>query len=122
MTAELKTELLEKRTYIEDFLRQSPGGLSAFSFVNIFAWQDHFAFDLKVIEGNLCIFARQDTGTFLYLPPLGKEISRRMVDEVFSIMEERNGGNSVTRVENVPVHQLGIFPPEEFFHYKKGYE
>ncbi len=36
-----------------------------------------------------------------------------MIDACFDIMEETNGGNSVTRIENVSVQQIDRFPKVE---------
>ncbi len=114
--------LLTKKELVEQYLYLTPRQLSGFSFVNIFAWQEFFQFDFEVINGNLCVFARNDLGVFLYLPPLGKEINVNTVRTCFERMEKINGGNGMSRIENVPAHQLPSFPPDEFSYYKKGYE
>ncbi|MCK5178810.1 MAG: DUF2156 domain-containing protein, partial [Candidatus Omnitrophica bacterium] len=96
--------------------------MSAFSFTNIFAWKDFFRFNFKVIDECLCVFAKNQIGSFLYLPPLGKGISPDVIDECFEMMEEINRGGGVTRIENVGIEGLPLFPTDKFTHYKKGYE
>ena len=114
--------LLRQQLDIEKYLQDHAEGLSAFSFANIFAWQDFFQFDSHVIEGCLCIFARNEIGTFLYLPPLGKNIAPGVIEACFDRMEKANAGSGVTRVENVSCRQLAWFPEEKFSRYNKGYE
>ncbi len=118
----MTTALLDEKSRIEQYLEETPAQLSSFSFVNIFTWQEFFQFELEVIDGNLCVFARHDVGTFLYLPPLGKNVSPETIRACFERMDKVNRNKGVARVENVPAHQLALFPPEEFSHYNKGYE
>lgn len=125
----MTTALLERKELIQQYLREAPGLLSSFSFINIFTWQEFFQFELEVIDGNLCVFARHEAGTFLYLPPLGKNVSVKTIQTCFERMDKVNRNKGVSRVENVHAHQLALFlpqgasrPPEEFSHYNKGYE
>jgi hypothetical protein len=118
----MTTTLLEEKSRIERYLQETPAQLSSFSFVNIFTWQDFFQFELEVIDGNLCVFAKHETGTFLYLPPLGKNVSTQTIQACFERMDQVNRNKAVSRVENVQAQQLSLFPPEEFSCYNKGYE
>jgi len=115
-------QLLAQKPIVEQHLRSSTDSLSAFSFTNIFAWQDFFQFDLKVIEGCLCVFAQNESGCFLYLPPLGTNVTQRIIEECFILMEKGNQGNGVTRVDNVGTKKLKLFSKNEFKYFKKGYE
>ena len=118
----MTTALLERKELIQQYLREAPGLLSSFSFINIFTWQEFFQFEIEVIDGNLCVFARHKTGTFLYLPPLGKNVSAKTIAACFAWMEKVNRVKGVSRIENVHAHQLPLFPIDEFSHYNKGYE
>lgn len=125
----MTTALLERKEVIQQYLRQTPGQLSSFSFINIFIWQEFFQFELEVIDGNLCVFARHDAGTFLYLPPLGKNVSAKIIQACFERMDKVNRNKGVSRVENVHARQLPFFLPQgasrpaaEFSYYNKGYE
>ncbi len=115
-------DLLEKKPLVEQFLEKYPNCLSAFSFVNIFAWKDFFHFRFETIDGNLCVFAENDVGCFLYLPPLGKTISPRAVEECFKIMDKTNRSSGMSRVENVHKQQLKFFPRKFYRYSLKGYE
>ncbi len=114
--------LLEKRSLVETYLKQHAFSLSSFSFAAIFGWQDFFEFDFKVINENLCIFAQNELGRFMYLPPLGNEFKSETVEECFRIMEERNGKKGVTRIENVPEEMLSLFSKDQYLFSLKGHE
>ena len=115
-------DLLSYKPLVNRYLKFAAGDLAVFSFVNIFVWQDFFKFQFEEIDGNLCIFASDAAGTFLYLPPLGKKISPKAVNECFSRMKKLNKGKGITRIENVPEHALKSFSEADYKIYKKGYE
>jgi len=115
----MSVNLLEQKPLIERYLKENRQPLSAFSFVNIFAWKDFFDFEIKTINGQLCIFARDPAGTFLYLPPLGKSPTSETVEACFAYMQEQNGkahglANGVARVENVVPDYFHLFPEKQF--------
>lgn len=118
----MSAELLERKDLVQRYLREAPAHLSSFSFINIFTWQEFFQFELELIDGNLCVFARHDAGTFLYLPPLGKNVSSQTIETCFERMEKVNRNKGVARIENVHAHQLPLFPARKFSYYNKGYE
>ena len=117
----MSANLLSAKSLVDRYLRETPTHLAAFSFVNIFVWQDFFKFQFEEIDGNLCIFASDKAGTFLYLPPLGKTISCDTLKQCFARMDTLNKGNGVTRIENVSEEQLGYFPSSDYKIYKKSY-
>lgn len=117
----MSANLLEQRPLIERYLKEGPQSLSAFSFINIFAWKDFFDFEIKMIGGNFCIFAsfareaRNQAGTFLYLPPLGKNLTPATIEACFAFMHENGGkANGAARIENVPYDYLNLFPEKQF--------
>ncbi len=113
---------LEQRPVIDRHLHKTINHLSAFSFINIFAWQDFFRFDLRLIQDALCVFAHSPIGCFLYLPPLGDHISSETFEECFSIMEDINGGRGIGRIENIDTKRYSLFPNQEFRLVPKEYE
>ena len=118
----MKEPLKEYRPVTEDFLRKTTCPLSAYSFAAIFLWRPFFDFVFDKIDGQLCIFAENQLGRFMLLPPLGREPSVVAVEAAFGQMEKANKGSGVTRIENVPLDWLRFFPGEQFRHYNKGYE
>lgn len=115
-------ELLASKPLVELYLKETPGQLACLSFVNIFVWQDFFEFFFEEIDGNLCIFAADSAGAFLYLPPLGRTISPKALTHCFKRMQQLNKAGSLTRIENVSSQQLAYFPSSQYKIYKKGYE
>ncbi len=113
-------KLLDCKELFDKYVGKNANSLSAFSFVNIYAWKDFFYFDFKVIDDALCVFAQNEIGCFLYLPPLGS-CSNKIICECFAHMEAINKGSGVSRVENVPDSYLFFFE-NEFKVFKKYYE
>jgi hypothetical protein len=117
-----KLFLLSKKSIVERFLKKTDYALSAFSFVNIFTWKDFFDFRFQIIGGTFCIFAKNVLGSFLYLPPLGKEMTKETIDLCFEMMFKENKGRGVSRIENVEEKDLSFFPKEQYQLYKKSEE
>jgi hypothetical protein len=115
-------ELLSFQAALDRYLQKTSTALSSRSFANIYAWQDFFQFRFEEIDGNLCVFATEEAGTFLYLPPLGESISPKAVEYSFERMRQINKSSSVTRIENVSQEQLKFFATDKYKIYKKGYE
>ncbi len=113
---------MSQKLRIEKFLKKKQHELSAFSFVSIFLWKDFFDFELKEIDGALCVFAKNNVGCFMYLPPLGKNLSNATVAECFKIMSGHNKGSGVSRIENVTQEDLPLFPAAEYTHFEKSGE
>ncbi len=114
------TNLLSRKNIFEKFLARTRYDLSAFAFVNLFAWKDFFDFEFKMIDGFLCVFARNALGVFLYLPPLGRNLNAKIIDACFDLMFKENKGRGVSRIENVEVPQLKFFPSDKYTIFKKS--
>ncbi|VAX35499.1 hypothetical protein MNBD_UNCLBAC01-1458 [hydrothermal vent metagenome] len=114
----MNQKLLRKKFLVDEYLAEGNYCLSAFSFVNIFAWQDFFTFDFKIIQGHLCVFAENAMGRFLYLPPLGLKLFSEIIKECFDQMQR----SSVVRIENVLLSQLSNFSDKEYKKIQKSYE
>lgn len=115
-------DLLAKKDLVDHYLQAGSHRLSAFSFINIFSWKDFFNFRFERIDENLCIFAENEMGCFLYLPPLGRTISPQAVAECFNIMEKKNKTHGMSRIENVHERQLRFFDSATYHFSLKGYE
>lgn len=121
-----QVNLLEQRNLIEQYLKENPQSLSAFSFVSIFAWKDFLDYEILKLDGSLCIFAKDEAGTFMYLPPLGRNVKPATIDQCFELMHERNNpvgkAHGVSRIENVDAKRLNLFPEKKFKRTLKAYE
>ncbi len=120
----LKTcpEIFEKKEIIENYLRRQNSPLSAYSFVSIFAWSEFFKFDVELIDECLCIFAENELGSFMFLPPLGETLNGSVISKSFKRMAKVNGAGNVTRIENAGMRHLQHFSSDRFSFYKKHYE
>lgn len=118
----MPANLLEQKSLIENCFKEQEYCLSSFSFPSIFSWKDYFQFDLEIIQGSLCIFAQNQMGMFLYLPPLGRMTGQKVIRECFRIMDESNRHCGLSRIENVSEQHLDVFPHDEFVWYRKSYE
>jgi Fe-S-cluster containining protein len=115
-------DLWRQRPVIERALAMRPRALSSLAFVNMFAWQEHFSFSVENIAGAACVFASQPVGTFLYFPPLARDIPPAAVDACFEKMRRMNRGGSLTRIENVAEEELPAFDPAKYRSEERGHE
>ncbi|MBL8013444.1 MAG: DUF2156 domain-containing protein [Candidatus Omnitrophica bacterium] len=96
--------------------------LSVFHFSSLFLWKDYFEFDFQVIDDYLCVFAKHEFGTFLYLPPLGRELNGSIVSQCFDELNRRNSKRSFSRIENVSQEDLKFFDSQKYRAFKKSQE
>lgn len=118
----MRDDLLKHKPLFEKYLKKQKHYLSAFSFVNIFAWQGFFTFEFKIINDALCVFARGEAGTFMYLPPLAENVDAKTIEKSFEYMQGRNKKHSVARIENVPAFDQKVYSAQTYSFYNKGYE
>jgi len=118
----MSVDLLEKKNFIEGYLNKAQQRLSTHSFINVFAWQDFFSFDLKLIDDNLCVFAVDSLGCFQYLPPWGGNVSAQTIAKCFQHMFEHNGPEGISRIENVDAARRDLFDSDAYDCFNKGYE
>lgn len=114
--------LLSQKKVVDEYLKKQKRFLSSYAFVNVFAWKDFFEFEFKTIDECLCIFAKSEIGTFMYLPPLGERVLPQTIDQCFEIMRKENKASGVTRIENVSQEDLELFPKQKYSWYLKSHE
>ena len=115
-------DLLEKKSLFKDYVQKNKSFLSTHSFVNVFIWKDFFQFRFETVGRNLCVFAKNEIGTFLYLPPLGECFSNSVIKECFNRMEDGDHRNGVSRIENVDQKQIALFSSGEYSLNLKSYD
>jgi uncharacterized protein len=92
---------LADRGLFEEFLGLRAHELSVYSFANIYIWRSLFDIRWQIIDNNLCVFFLDRHSCFLYLPPLGVNLSPQAAEEAFKFMDSRNKNCAVSRLENV---------------------
>lgn len=100
---------LKDKKLFNKYLKFKNHELSNYSFINIFIWKKLFKIYWKIINGNLCIFFKDNFGYFMYLPPLGKNISPETIKKCFWIMNKLNINKDVSRIENVEEEGIGLY-------------
>jgi hypothetical protein len=97
---------LQDKKVFTKFLRSRRHALSVYAFENIYIWKRLFQVRWAVIGSNLCVFFRDKLGCFLYLPPLGAQISPLAIKKAFEIMDGCNKNTQVSRIENIEAADL----------------
>lgn len=107
----LKKIRLTDKTLFDNFLRlnRQAHELSAFAFENIYIWENLYDIRWDIIDDCLCVFFRDRIGCFLYLPPLGKAISREATGKTFQIMDGFNANQEISRIENIEEGDAALF-------------
>ncbi len=92
---------IEDRDVFARYLAITPHTLSQYHFINIFIWRALFTVSWRIIDDCLCVFFSDTQGCFMYLPPLGQNVSERTIAECFTIMNGCNLQPEMSRIENV---------------------
>ena len=116
-----KTSCSLSKTRFDDYATHEPQTLSGFHYASLAGWEDFFTFETEIINESLCIFARQNLGVFMILPPLGKWDSTT-IECCFLHMKKTNKPGKFSRIENVPLQYINRFPSDRYDLDKRGYE
>src|SRR3989339_835705 len=108
--------------FFKSFLPKD-SNLSAFSFAYHFSWEDFLKFSWKIIDGSLCVFARDTDNTFMPVPPLSaKNVKPAVFERCFELMDIQNKGRTESRIENIPKDTAEELEKEGFRITKKDEE
>jgi len=105
----LKSISLKDKAIFNQYLKFSRHELAVYSFADIFIWKALFDISWAVIDGNLCVFFKDNFGTFLYLPPLGESFSPEAVLGSYDIAANLNKNPEVTRIENIEEKDVAAY-------------
>ncbi|MFA5090301.1 MAG: phosphatidylglycerol lysyltransferase domain-containing protein [Candidatus Omnitrophota bacterium] len=105
----LKKLCLKDRPVFDKFLYLTPHSLSVYAFENIYIWRGLYEISWGICEGSLCIFFRDKTGCFLYLPPLAKTINPKAIRAAFEVMDSQNKNCDISRVENLEEKDIALY-------------
>ncbi len=92
-----------------EFLSFTDRGLSAYTFENIYIWKAVFDVNWTIIDDSLCVFFKDRSGCFMYLPPLAKKVSGKIIEQSFAIMDGINKNKLISRIENVTEDNLPFY-------------
>ncbi|MDD5654386.1 MAG: phosphatidylglycerol lysyltransferase domain-containing protein [Candidatus Omnitrophica bacterium] len=105
---------LARKDEIDRSLALRKHSLAAYSFSSIYIWKKFYNLFSAPVEGNCCVFLKDNLGCFAYLAPLGGKLRPAAVEGCFKIMDRFNSHRALSRIENVEEEDL------DFFH-KLGY-
>lgn len=106
---EFKELALEDKEIINHYLHSQRHELSVYAFQNIYIWKALYEISWAVIEDNLCIFFKDHLGSFLYLPPLNKGKNLKVLEKVFSLLDELNSPRGISRIENIEEKDIPLY-------------
>lgn len=106
---ELKSLTLKDRFLFEGFLKFRDHRLCVYSFENIYIWKALFDIGWQVIDECLCVFFRDKSGCFLYVPPLGRPVSKEILNKAFTVMDGFNKNREISRIENIEEEEVGLY-------------
>lgn len=112
---------LKEKKLLDEILAKEGRLLCSYSFITLWLWSAHFDIRWALIDGNLCIFFRNEAGCFMNIPPLGG-LKRDTVMRCFEIMQGINDNLEVSRIENVEERDLDFFKQDCFRFFKKTQE
>jgi hypothetical protein len=94
--------------------------LATWAFPPHYMWKDVLKYSWTEVNGWWCLFAEYADGLFMPLPPLGPSPGvgspssgslQDVLAHVMTIMETRNKGSQVTRIENIPAELQEVIRP-----------
>ncbi|MFH1199092.1 MAG: phosphatidylglycerol lysyltransferase domain-containing protein [Candidatus Omnitrophota bacterium] len=103
-----KLTLKDKKIF-DAFLSQRPHELSCYCFQNIYIWSRLYDIFWVKIQGALCVFFKDNIGCFMYLEPLGENITPEITAEAFEIMDSFNENSEISRIENIEDKQFYFY-------------
>jgi len=74
--------------------------LAARSFPFHFIWQSLLRYEWMELEGHICLFAGDQDGSFLALPPIGPDPGVPAMTKAFEYLSKRNRTPALSRIEN----------------------
>jgi hypothetical protein len=100
---------LRHRATICSYLARKEHALAAYGFENIYIWRSLYQIFWAILDDSLCIFFKDSTGCFLYLPPLGAKPSRTVLDSAFAAMDSCNKNTRISRIENIEESDIAFY-------------
>ena len=113
---------LKDKPVFDKYLSLERHELSVYAFENIYIWKELFNIEWVLIEKSLCVFFKDMSGTFLYLPPLSAEKNAEIINEVFNILKKLNKNNEISRIENIEKKDLPFYGNLGYGYKNKSYD
>jgi Fe-S-cluster containining protein len=105
--------LAPERWRIEHALLEEKPELAARGYAPLFLWQDFFRYDIRNIQGRICVFAHSEAGCFMPMPPTG-DYDPAVTAACFARMREHNPDGDVSRIETVPESAVHLYEKDGY--------
>ncbi|MDD2751745.1 MAG: phosphatidylglycerol lysyltransferase domain-containing protein [Candidatus Omnitrophica bacterium] len=113
---------LQDKTLFNRYLGACEHELSVYAFEDIYIWKGLFRIYWAQVQKSLCVFFQDRAGAFLYLPPLGKQITPELIREIFQVLDSLNQNKAISRIENVEEKDLSFYRQLGFACVKKSFD
>lgn len=100
---------LKDKPIFTKYLGLTEHTLSVYAFENIYIWRGLYQIFWVIIKESLGVFFKDKMGCFLYLPPLGRNLKPKTLEEIFRIMDGFNKNKDISRIENVEAKDLTFY-------------
>jgi len=110
----LKSLSLKDRVIFNKYLELKRHELSVYNFANIYIWKSIFQVKWILIDECLCIFFQDKIGSFLYLPPLGRDVRKETIQKVFDLLDAGNKNKDLSRIENIEKNGKSFYENEGY--------
>ncbi len=99
---------IKDKPLFDEYFSKNSHLLSTHSFASIFIWKNALGTSWQIIDDCLCVFAKNNMGCFLIVPPQGRQ-SSKAIEETFEIMDRINTNKSVSRIENIDENSISFY-------------
>jgi hypothetical protein len=106
---ELKDFTLGDKEIINYYLRSQRHELAVFAFENIYLWKRLYDIFWAVIEGELCVFFKDQLGSFLYLPPLNRRKNYKVLEKILHLLDALNPHAGIWRIETIEEKDISLY-------------
>jgi uncharacterized protein len=112
---EFRELTLRDKELFSRYLGAQRHGLAVYAFENIYIWRKLYTISWAILEGHLCVFFKDSSGSFAYLNPLGQTPNPKLVEHIFRLLNRLNNNSTVSRIENVEENSAAFYQGLGYF-------
>jgi len=113
---------IKDKDLFNKFLGLGRHELSAYAFENIYIWKTLFDIYWAVIDDSLCVFFKDKTSCFMYLPPLREKVRAGAIEKSFAVMNGLNKNKEISRIEKIGREDVSFYQDLGYKCKEKGCE
>ncbi len=104
----------EQLPMLQEALSRKVHAHSGYTTASLLGWSDLIRYGWVSLEGALCLFAEQAGGLFMPLPPLGDDVTPKVLQACWEILTQANQGHGVSRIEGIELADAPLFAENGF--------